>query len=582
MKKTMKKLMALALSLVLILTIYSMTFAAEDGGSGFSEYRNGIEDQFFTQNIILFLDNCKNNDAINQLILDVLDKGIAHYNTTKDKTDSLSIINDGRSIHFSFANYTGTDEIVIKSNTIEQIISKMNLCTGANQNWGPDIVINLDNAIYAFGSANTGIDVRANMIHRVNDTQSDAYKTLASAYSNGNVPFHNFYELEGVGSEYKGFDAQYTFDVTGHLNENEDVYIYNWNPNTQKFCWTDTFKTSSWYDSTGNKRVVSWPMAGVDCLRLAVTEKLPDAICEANNNGGNGDWKSDNLTVDVSSVTDSAGLNAEILKAVQTTDITLADLNQLWIHFDSDSSLDLSSYTISESTIKTLVTAIDGDDTIDNCSNKKSVAIVYGRNIYVFWTKEAARDVNFESYIKKTTDATISNTITGAFGNDPVVEYDLYEMSGVANIGEYRGFEYRQEIDCSLNQENSDVNLYYWDENAKMFEYWGNTKTNHPTYFVNGIQDGKYVAVYGTLPESIVKPNVGDPGLGDVNGDDTITAEDALCILKDLVGIQMDCYFAEAADTNLDGSVTAEDALAVLKHLVGIEPLPGYENIEGK
>lgn len=708
----------------------------------------------------------------------------------------------------------------------------MNLCTGANQDWGSDIVINLDNAIYAFRSANTGINVRANMIHRVNDAQSDAYKTLASAYSNGNVPFHNFYELEGAGSEYKGFDAQYTFDVTGHLNENEDVYIYNWNPNTKKFCWTDTFRTNPWYDSTGNKRVVTWPMAGVDCLRLAVTEMLPDEICEENynggnesgyncyiddkwfsqsisidlsvcqnnadinqrilavldegiahysttqdkqdresivsdgratylnfysysgndeieieketikaiftklslgqgsntdrpdlginfngtsyffsnsdadvdvreflihednntdsnayktftsvydagnlpvftfyamngvgneykgfdanyifdvtgkmqenqmmytycwnenagkfmrmgststnknfnykgeecitawggastdglylltskelpddillgNNGGDGDWKSSNLTVDVSSVVDSAGLNAAILNAVQTTDIPLADLNQLWIHFSSNSSLDLSSYTISESTIKTLVTAIDGDETIENYSNNKSVAIVYRRNNYVFWTKDAARDVNFKSYIEKTTDSTISDTITGAFGDHPIPEYDLYEMSGAANRGEYKGFEYREEMDCALNQENSDVNLYYWDENAKMFEYWGNTKTNYPTYFVNGIQDGKYVAVYGTLPESIVKSDVGDPGLGDVNGDDAVTAADALCILKHLAGIHMDCFFDEVADTNLDGSVTAADALAVLKHLAGIENIPGYENVEG-
>lgn len=78
MRKTMKKIMALALSLAMILTSYSMSFAAEDGDSGFREYCNGIEDQYFTQNITLFLDNCKNNDDINQFILDVLDKGIAH------------------------------------------------------------------------------------------------------------------------------------------------------------------------------------------------------------------------------------------------------------------------------------------------------------------------------------------------------------------------------------------------------------------------------------------------------------------------------------------------------------------------
>lgn len=57
---------------------------------------------------------------------------------------------------------------------------------------------------------------------------------------------------------------------------------------------------------------------------------------------------------------------------------------------------------------------------------------------------------------------------------------------------------------------------------------------------------------------------------GDANGDRAVTAEDALGILKAVVGITEDGFQEEAADVTKNGIVSAEDALLVLKYVVGI------------
>lgn len=57
--------------------------------------------------------------------------------------------------------------------------------------------------------------------------------------------------------------------------------------------------------------------------------------------------------------------------------------------------------------------------------------------------------------------------------------------------------------------------------------------------------------------------------LGDADGNGAVTAEDALAILKSVVGAAQEEYHAENADVDGNGSVTAEDALGVLKKVVG-------------
>lgn len=59
--------------------------------------------------------------------------------------------------------------------------------------------------------------------------------------------------------------------------------------------------------------------------------------------------------------------------------------------------------------------------------------------------------------------------------------------------------------------------------------------------------------------------------VGDVNGDKNITAEDALAILKHVVGLETLTGDAlTCADVNAENGVTAEDALDVLKKVVGL------------
>lgn len=57
---------------------------------------------------------------------------------------------------------------------------------------------------------------------------------------------------------------------------------------------------------------------------------------------------------------------------------------------------------------------------------------------------------------------------------------------------------------------------------------------------------------------------------GDVNDDGRISSEDALAILKNLVGIPQAFFMSDAADCNKDGVISSGDALTILKHLAGI------------
>lgn len=58
--------------------------------------------------------------------------------------------------------------------------------------------------------------------------------------------------------------------------------------------------------------------------------------------------------------------------------------------------------------------------------------------------------------------------------------------------------------------------------------------------------------------------------LGDADGDGRITADDALAVLKNTVGIAQSTFNITSADCDKDGEITANDALAILKHTVGL------------
>jgi hypothetical protein len=57
---------------------------------------------------------------------------------------------------------------------------------------------------------------------------------------------------------------------------------------------------------------------------------------------------------------------------------------------------------------------------------------------------------------------------------------------------------------------------------------------------------------------------------GDADGNGSITSEDALAILKQVVGTPQEGFLEEAADCDATPGITADDALIILKYVVGI------------
>lgn len=70
---------------------------------------------------------------------------------------------------------------------------------------------------------------------------------------------------------------------------------------------------------------------------------------------------------------------------------------------------------------------------------------------------------------------------------------------------------------------------------------------------------------------------------GDADSNEEVTAEDALIVLKQVVGLLEDTPLSKteqtAADVDADGTLTAEDALWILKRVVGA--IPGFDDING-
>lgn len=89
---------------------------------------------------------------------------------------------------------------------------------------------------------------------------------------------------------------------------------------------------------------------------------------------------------------------------------------------------------------------------------------------------------------------------------------------------------------------------------------------------IDEVQGLRYEPVDGNFGECVVKESEkNDVVIGDVNGDGTISAEDALIILKHVVGLETLTGDALInADVNGDKAISAEDALDVLKRVVGL------------
>ena len=59
--------------------------------------------------------------------------------------------------------------------------------------------------------------------------------------------------------------------------------------------------------------------------------------------------------------------------------------------------------------------------------------------------------------------------------------------------------------------------------------------------------------------------------IGDVNGDGKVNSDDAVCILRYLVGFEVEGIQIENGDVNSDGKVNTDDAVRILRDLVGLD-----------
>ena len=96
-------------------------------------------------------------------------------------------------------------------------------------------------------------------------------------------------------------------------------------------------------------------------------------------------------------------------------------------------------------------------------------------------------------------------------------------------------------------------------------EAYGKLTAAQKEYLGEGVAE-KLAACVAALEEALTVK------LGDVDGNGTIDAKDALMVLKAAVGkLELTEKQAKAADTNKDGKIDAKDALEILKTAVGKE-----------
>ncbi|MBR6548714.1 MAG: SH3 domain-containing protein [Clostridia bacterium] len=94
------------------------------------------------------------------------------------------------------------------------------------------------------------------------------------------------------------------------------------------------------------------------------------------------------------------------------------------------------------------------------------------------------------------------------------------------------------------------------------------------TLTLGDVKDGMIIATAtnGTLSASADIKVFDSIPMGDCDFDGKVAAQDALSVLKQVVGKEMTGFYKEAADVNGDGQISASDALMILQKVVGKIP----------
>lgn len=200
------------------------------------------------------------------------------------------------------------------------------------------------------------------------------------------------------------------------------------------------------------------------------------------------------------------------------------------------------------------------------------------------------KSVNYYLEIEEITDILEDNAVDlGSSGWDQYFGYGLIDLS---KIERYIGVEgalafdsdpgtYTGSLSLKLAAEDASAQIYYTTDQTEPSDvngelYTGPITINTSTQikavaYLNGIRWSSIISGSFVIGQEI---ETGDTLKGDVDGDNKVTAADALGILHFLTEAQELSEAQQAvADVDESGSVTAADALKVLKYVAEIIPV---------
>ena len=175
-----------------------------------------------------------------------------------------------------------------------------------------------------------------------------------------------------------------------------------------------------------------------------------------------------------------------------------------------------------------------------------------GENIFkVEVPKETATIIFNDGYSYETSDPRYKNTITES------------------QIVSCEGYEYDCPYDIDLNCDNFDGWIFVLNFDQTTEHQMVKMKCNGAWFKLDDYKN--YDEYYGSYPER--KDSSEDAhAIGDIDGDGTVTSNDALDVLRASVGAaDLTPDQKKLADVDGDGELTSNDALAMLRYSVGLD-----------
>lgn len=217
-----------------------------------------------------------------------------------------------------------------------------------------------------------------------------------------------------------------------------------------------------------------------------------------------------------------------------------------------------------------------GEETFMGCTNLQEVQMSDGVEkigMYAFAGCMSLKDISISKNVKSIGMRVFSgcNSLEEVVLPDGVESIDFEAFLECSNLNSIT-------IPSSVIYINDEI--HYNDSNERIYGGVFDGCAKLKIYAPSGSYAEEYAKEKGIPVENVgtpvEKPEL-QPHLGDANQDKSLTAEDALVILKVVVGLEKEeDYEKKYLDANQDNMVTAEDALLDLKKVVGLEPLHDF------